>query len=212
MKKIIIFDFDGVIVQSEESRLNIFKKIISDNGVLISNNFLHKLVGKTGKSFIDKYLNNISQEVRDKILEDYKKEYLDQVDQFIKPIDITLDFIRNYKGSLKMAIATMNSKEMVECILKRFGILNSFHLLITRDDVLKHKPDPEIYIKTAKMFKVRPSECVVVKNMKIGAETAIDANMDCYILMNGFNNTFDFRDIDISGFISTNEDFQRYLV
>jgi beta-phosphoglucomutase-like phosphatase (HAD superfamily) len=111
-----------------------------------------------------------------------------------------------------MAIATMNNKEMVESTLQRFGVKNLFHLLITRDDVLKHKPDPEIYIKTAKRLKVKPSECVVVEDTKIGAEAAIGANMDCYILMNGFNNTFDFRNINISGFIYNNEDFQKYLI
>jgi len=212
MKKLIIFDFDGVIVQSEEPRLNIFKKIVNNNGVSISNNVLFKLVGKPGKNFVDEYLNNIGQEVRNKILEDYKKEYIDQIDRYVKPVDVTLSFIKNYKGNLKMAIATMNNKKMVEGILKRFGIKNLFDLLITRDDVLKHKPDPEIYIKTAKRFKVNPSECVVVEDTKIGAEAAIGAKMDCYILMNGFNNTFDFGDINISGFLSTNEDFQRYLV
>lgn len=212
MKKLIIFDFDGVIVQSEESRLKIFKKIIINNGILVSDDVLFRLVGKTGKSFIDEYLNNIGQEVRDKILVDYKREYLDQVDQFIKPVDVTLDFIKNYRGNLKMAIATMNNREMLESTLQRFGVKNLFHLLITRNDVLKHKPDPEIYIKTARRLKVKPSECIVVEDTKIGAEAAISANMDCYILMNGFNNTFDFRDINISGFISTKEDFQRCLV
>lgn len=212
MKKLIIFDFDGVIIQSEESRLKIFKKIIINNGILVSDDVLFRLVGKTGKSFIDEYLNNIGQEVRDKILVDYKREYLDQVDQFIKPVDVTLDFIKNYRGNLKMAIATMNNREMLESTLQRFGVKNLFHLLITRNDVLKHKPDPEIYIKTARRLKVKPSECVVIEDTKIGAEAAIGANMDCYILMNGFNNTFDFRDINISGFISTKEDFQRCLV
>jgi HAD superfamily hydrolase (TIGR01509 family) len=212
MKKLIIFDFDGVIVQSEESRLKIFKKIIINNGISVSDDVLFRLVGKTGKSFIDEYLNNTGQEVRDKILEDYKREYLDQVDRFIEPVDVTLDFIKNYRGNLKMAIATMNNREILESTLQRFGVKNLFHLLITRNDVLKHKPDPEIYIKTARRLKVKPSECIVVEDTKIGAEAAIGANMDCYILMNGFNNTFDFRDINISGFISTKEDFQRCLV
>lgn len=212
MKKLIIFDFDGVIVQSEESRLKIFKKIIINNGISVSDDVLFRLVGKTGKSFIDEYLNNTGQEVRDKILEDYKREYLDQVDRFIEPVDVTLDFMKNYRGNLKMAIATMNNREILESTLQRFGVKNLFHLLITRNDVLKHKPDPEIYIRTARRLKVKPSECIVVEDTKIGAEAAIGANMDCYILMNGFNNTSDFRDINISGFISTKEDFQKYLV
>lgn len=211
MKKLIIFDFDGVIVQSEELRLKIFKKIIDKNRVLISKEILFKLAGKAGKNFVDEYLNGVNQEVKYRILKDYQREYLDKIDEFIKPVKLTLNFIKNYDGNLKMAIATMNSKEMVECILCRFGIKNFFETLVTREDVLKHKPDPEIYVKTAKKVKVYPSECVVVEDTKIGAISAIAAKMDCYILLNGFNNNSDFSDVNISGFLSKMNDFKRYL-
>jgi HAD superfamily hydrolase (TIGR01549 family) len=211
MKKLLIFDFDGVIANSEEPRLKVFKQILNNNRINISKDILFNLIGIPGKNFIEENLKEIDQKLKNKILEEYKDNYLNKIDSFIKPVDITVNFIKNYKGNLKLAIATMSTQNLVDDILRQFKIKDFFEILVTRKDVLKHKPDPEIYIKTAKKIVINPSECVVVEDTKIGAKAAIAAKMDCYILINKFNKKSDFNDLKISGFINTESDFYKIL-
>ena len=81
------------------------------------------------------------------------------------------------------------------------GILDLFNLILTGDEVHSDKPNPEIYLKTAKKLNLNPEECVVVEDSPPGILAAKNANMKVIALQTPF---FDKKDLSNADIIITN--------
>lgn len=206
MAKAIIFDFDGVLVLSEKPRFQVVQQSASHNGVTITNEAIKKMVGRTTMSFLNDILQEREKPLIDKIIEDYEKEYKGNITKYVEPINTTVDFIRNYSGSFNFALASMSSRQVVEELTKHFGIYERFKSIICKEDITHHKPNPEIYLKSAQDLQLDPMECVVIEDTLVGAQSALNATMSCYIVLNGMNSKDEFMDIPVTGFISKKED------
>lgn len=209
MTKAIIFDFDGVLVLSEKPRFQVIQQSASNNGVTIIDEAIKKMVGRTTINFLNDVLQQSEKPLINKIIEDYEKEYKGNITKYVEPIDIAVEFIKNYTGSLTFALATLSSRKVIEELTKHFGIYEKFKSIICKEDVAHHKPDPEIYLKSAKELQIEPSECVVIEDTMVGVQSALNANMKCFVLLNGFNGRTEFADTPIAGFISSQEDLER---
>ncbi len=208
MTKAIIFDFDGVLVLSEKPRFQVIQQSASNNGVTITDEAIKKMVGRTTINFLNDVLQESEKPLIDKIIEEYEKEYKGNITKYVEPIETTVEFIKNYNGSLSFALASMSSRRVIEELTKYFGIYEKFKSIICKEDVAHHKPDPEIYLKSAEELQVEPSECVVIEDTMVGVQSALNANMSCFVLINGFNSKDEFTDTPIAGFISTQEDLK----
>lgn len=96
------------------------------------------------------------------------------------------DFLKSAatKG-IPMAIGTAAIPFNVDFVLDRLGIRAYFKALVTADDVLNSKPDPETFLSCARLLQVAPSECLVFEDAPKGAEAAASAGMDTVILTTG---------------------------
>lgn len=86
---------------------------------------------------------------------------------------------------IPMAIGTAAIPFNVDFVLDRLGIRAYFKALVTADDVLKSKPDPETFLSCARLLEVAPSDCLVFEDAPKGAEAAANAGMDAAILTTG---------------------------
>jgi putative hydrolase of the HAD superfamily len=206
MIKAIIFDFDGVLVLSEKPRFQVIQKSAANYNVAIPDESINKMVGRTTISFLNDVLAQNEKPLIDKIIEDYEKEYKGNITKYVQPIGTTVEFIKNYTGLLTFALASMSSRKVIEELTKHFGIYEKFKSIICKEDVTRHKPDPEIYLKSAEELHIEPSECAVIEDTMVGVQSALNANMKCFVLLNGFNRKDEFADAPIAGYISTQED------
>lgn len=209
MIKALIFDFDGVLVSSELARFQALQKYAKKNNVIISDDKIEKMVGRRSLIFLNEILNEKEKLSISKIIEDYEKGYKGDITKYVAPVSQTVEFIRNYNGSLTIALASMSTHQAIETILKHFGIYEKFKSIIAVDDVTNYKPHPEVYLKTADALGLLPTECIAIEDTTVGAVSAIAADMQCFILLNGFNNKEEFADLPIAGFISTQEDLEK---
>ncbi len=209
MIKAIIFDFDGVLVSSEYARFQALQRFAKNHNVIIGDDKIKKMVGRRSIAFLDEILNETEKLSLKNIIEDYETGYKGNITEYVAPIDLTVEFIRNYKGSKDIALASMSSRKAIEMILKHFNIYNKFKSITSVDDVTNYKPHPEVYRKAATALGMLPTECIAIEDTVIGAHSALAANMQCYILLNGFNNKEEFADLPIAGFITTQEDLEK---
>lgn len=119
---------------------------------------------------------------------------------------MTVNFIKEYNGQLEFALASMSSRRVIEELTKHFGIFPKFKVIISKDEVKNHKPDPEIYLDVAKKLNLLPDECIVIEDTIVGVQAVVNANIHCFVLLNGFNSKRDFGDIKVDGFIESKED------
>ncbi|NTU46884.1 HAD family phosphatase [Candidatus Roizmanbacteria bacterium] len=211
MLQAVIFDFDGVIVLSEQPRFQVIQKSAKIHGVIIEDQAIKQLLGRNTRNFLTDVLSPTQMSVREAIIADYEKEYKGNITKYVQPIGASIEFIKNYQGQIPFALASMSSRLVVERLLQHFDISTKFVSIICKEDVMNHKPDPEIYLKSAQRLSIAPSNCIVIEDTVVGIQAALNAGMQCFVLINGFNHQEEFTGIPVSGFIQTEKDFENLI-
>lgn len=211
MNKAIIFDFDGVLVLSERQRLKALQRIAARHEISIDDITVDQIVGKTTRDFFQEILPYTDHAKLDQIYHEFKTEFVANITDHVDPIPATIEFIREYEGKRKLAIASMSSHPKIEKVIKHFGIFKKITHIVGQDEVTHHKPNPEVYLRTAQDLDLLPHECIVIEDTALGAQAALNAQMTCYILLNGINKKEDFTNLPIEGFLHTKQDLEKIL-
>lgn len=206
----LIFDFDGVLVSSDVYRFNTVQPIAAKYGILLGEELIKPMRGKTTANMLQELIPE-SPDIINSIVNEYKKVQAENSTQFVAPIDFTVQFIRQYQGDLPIAVASMSSRETIARLTKYFGIFDKFSHITGREEVTKHKPDPEVYLKTAATLKVDPSSCMVFEDTVIGVQAALSANMNCSVVLNNLNDPSEFANLPIHSFVSSAQDLKNTL-
>ncbi|PKP58030.1 MAG: haloacid dehalogenase [Candidatus Altiarchaeales archaeon HGW-Altiarchaeales-1] len=192
--KAVIFDMDGVIVDSER-----YFPVLEKNWFL-------SLVGKwteegqaniTGRSASDIY-KVLKEQYGLKIAQNL---FLKQYDEIAKDVyenkcELTQNFLNvadNLREkNLKIALVSSSPYSWIEMMLKRFKIRNKFDVILSADELNgKGKPSPAIYLHSAKILNLNPENCIVIEDSKNGVVSAKSANMFCIGFRNGINENQD---------------------
>ncbi len=157
------------------------------------------------------YKDAIPMKMRNKIIEEFYQEYAQNTDKYISEVSSTVKFVKNYRGPVKLGLVSVSSKQEIQKILKFLGIASRFDFIISSDDVVNLKPDPEIYLTAAKLANLNPEACIAVEDSIIGVESAYRAGFKTYALLNGLNSKKDFDQSMIKGFITSEKDLYAVL-
>lgn len=175
----LIFDLDGTLVDSMPLHYDGWKKACDRFGAHIDPAFLKFHTGSPGwaiaAAIIEKSgLNGnvtVEQIMKVKLEEFYRVQHL------IKPIDPVADLVRKYYGKLPMAVGTGGHREAVERTLQVTGMRKYFDIVVTANDVDRHKPFPDTFLKCAELMKVNPKFIEVFEDGDLGIEAALSAGM-----------------------------------
>ena len=121
----------------------------------------------------------------DKLLEEKTKIHL-MLTPRIRLFNGALSLLKALRPLVKMALATMSNRRVIEKTLKEKRIQGYFDFVITADEVEKPKPDPEAFLKCAEAMRCRPEKCVVVEDSIFGVIAARKAGMKCIAIPSGF--------------------------
>jgi beta-phosphoglucomutase family hydrolase len=181
MKKAVIFDMDGVIAETEHVHIGAEKQTMLKYGIEISEDELHEYTGTTAKvmftSLIEKYKLNTTF---DRIFKEKEEILFRLLEEDVQPTKGVIDLLRKLKKmKIKLAVASSSHKRMIEYVLKKLKIIDLFDSIVGAEDIDRSKPDPEIFLISAKRLNVKPEECTVVEDSKLGVEAAKKAGMKC---------------------------------
>lgn len=185
MKKLesIIFDMDGVLVDSEPWHYDIESQLFNKLGLDVPEDVHLTYVGTAADHLYSdlKERYNLSMSVPELIEWDseYRLKIFREMDN-IKPNPGLIDLLEEIKRSgLKIGIATSSIYELVEIILEKCGINTYFDTITTTDQAGKSKPAPDVYLLAAKKLVVNPENCVVIEDSSHGINAAKSAGMFC---------------------------------
>ena len=181
MKKAVIFDMDGVIVESEDAHIEVEKQIMLKRGIRISNEELHKYTGSTARFMFAKLIEKYSLKDSVEDMENEKEEtLLKLVQNDMKPTKGVITLIKKLKKlKVKLGVASGSSRQSINCILGNLKIVKLFDAIVGAEDIQHSKPDPEIFLVAAQKLKVKPFDCVVIEDAYFGVEAAKQAGMKC---------------------------------
>lgn len=203
MAKALIFDFDGVIVLSEQARFRALQQLAARYGITIRGELFKSIVGRTTKDFFRLFLADLDTATVRKILDDLQREYRGTIVDHVTPVAATTTFIRTYGGPAQLAVASGSSTAVLETVLAHLGIAAKFACVTGKEHVARHKPDPEAYTRTARQLGCDVQDCVVIEDTVVGARAALNAGMAVYIFLNGVNNRDEFDGLPVAGFVET---------
>ena len=207
--KAIIFDLDGVLVNTAKYHYLAWKRLAQELSIEFSLQDNERLKGVSRMQSLDIILEigNTTLDYNTKIELAQKKNiwYVEYISE-LTPKDIlpgVIDFLESLKvDSIKIALGSASKNSML--ILDKLNLTNYFDAIIDGTKVSKAKPDPEVFLKGAEALNVLPSECIVFEDAQAGVEAAINAGMYCigigsknilkkaHLVLSGFSDmTFD---------------------
>jgi HAD superfamily hydrolase (TIGR01509 family) len=183
MKKFsaIIFDMDGVIVDSEPLHQKAFETLFEELGRKLDHGIVfHEYYGRSDgallRDFIGKHkLPNELEDLAARKLK-YFLGYLRERRPVFKELHALVpELAKRYK----LAVATSSTHHAADVVMEISGLGPHFNLIVAREDVRFPKPDPEVYFTTARKLGVRPSACCVIEDSIHGIQAAKMAGMTC---------------------------------
>ncbi len=196
MIKGVLFDMDGVLVDSEEFIRNASILMFKELGLETKPEDFFEFIG-AGE---DRFLGGVAKKYNFQFdLPAGKKRtyeiYLDLIKGNLGPLPGVFNFMKKCKKrNLKMALATSADRTKMDANLVEMGMTEeSFDAVVNGLDVEHKKPSPDIYIKAASMLGLHPSECLVVEDAVNGIEAAKSAGAKCLGI------TTSFSEDDLSG-------------
>jgi beta-phosphoglucomutase family hydrolase len=181
MIEAIIFDFDGVIADTVRAEFEAYRQAFQKYGVSLTYAEFLESRGGTSLELIDNILKRKKVRLNAMHINRTKQEIYKQLIPGIKPYTEIIGLIKRLKN-YKLAIATSGSSKNVVIMLQNFGIRDRFDAVIGGEHIKKGKPDPEVFLVTAKKLKVGPENCLVVEDSLVGLEAARKAGMECILL------------------------------
>jgi HAD superfamily hydrolase (TIGR01509 family) len=176
----IIFDFDGVIVNSHPIHIEAWKALFSAMGKAVGDEELFFVTeGAKREEILRRFLGDLTPEQIE--LYGAEKERLYQaraselklvcgVTEFLRQVDV---------AGVPIALATSGSRNRVERTLGAFGLLGRFHAIVTAEDVAKGKPDPALFNLAAQRLDVVADQILVCEDAVAGVYAARAAGMKC---------------------------------
>lgn len=181
--KAIIFDMDGVLVDSEPFHVEIEKSLFKRFRLNISDEEHTAYMGKATDVMWSEIIKNknLSLDVAEMVSVNYQESKkffssLSRIDPMPGVVDL-LDELKN-KG-VPMAVASSSDKEAIELIMDKSGLKKYFRHVVNSNRVGKSKPEPDIFLFTAQLLDVDPESCVVIEDSTNGIKAAKAANMYC---------------------------------
>jgi beta-phosphoglucomutase family hydrolase len=211
VKKAVIFDMDGVIVESEDAHIKAEKQIMLKRGIKISSDELHEYTGSTAHFMFTQLREK--HELKDSVeaLETEKEELLLKLIQNdANPVKGVITLIKRLKlKRVKLAVASGSSRQIINYLLKKLEIAAMFDAIVGAEDVQQSKPAPDIFLAAAKRLSVEPEECVVIEDAYLGVRAAKKAGMKCVAYKNPSSGNQDLSEADaiIYSFLELKTDY-----
>ena len=187
MLKAIIFDMDGVLVNSEPLHRKAYFNMFEEFNLNVSNRLYESFTGKSTSAICKELCEIFDLSISHEKLMLSKRKHFKTIfdnDPKFQMIDGALSLIKNYfYNNLTLILASSASMTNINRIFKKFDLDKFFKAKISGADLKESKPNPEIFIKAAKLSGFSKSECIVIEDSTNGIIAAKSAEIFCI----GFN-------------------------
>jgi HAD superfamily hydrolase (TIGR01509 family) len=178
----VIFDLDGVLIDSEPLHAKADNQLLIDSGIIAPDNYFDRFVGWTNKAMWEQIKKEYPLKpgydeltVRQMTL---KLNLLEQMN--FEPVSGIGELLEALKMKrIPMAIASSSPRAFIEAVIEKIGIKEYFTSWISGDEVERSKPEPDIFLKAAESLNVNPHECIVIEDSASGTVAAKRAGMKC---------------------------------
>lgn len=199
MLKAIIFDFDGVIADTEPLHLKAFQLTLKENGIELSDeDYFENYLAYDDKTLFKELLKDRNYEHNEAQISDFMNRKSEHFENVLKGNILVLEgvpeFISTISGKYPLAIGSGALRSEIIDILESGGLREHFEIIVSADEVINCKPDPQVFIETLRRLnnldsvseKISPQECLVIEDSTSGIKAAHSAGMKCLAITNSY--------------------------
>ena len=174
----VIFDMDGVIAHTNPHHTEAFKQFFDKYGVAYTiEEFEDHMYGKHNDYIMRYFFKRLLDDAEVKRLGEEKESLFREIyADHVAPIEGLLQFLDALKtAGYRVGVATSAPRANLDFIIDKLSIRMYMESVLSSEDVTAHKPDPQIYLKSANRLNVEPRNCIVFEDSHSGVSAARNA-------------------------------------
>ncbi|HDO1310174.1 HAD family hydrolase [Aeromonas veronii] len=180
-----IFDMDGTLVDSMPFHMDAWEVACSEFGVKFSREQLCEYGGIPTKKLVSMLIAQQDLSIdADAFVQRKVSIFLDNIDK-VKVFPEMLSLVERYHGKVAMGVGTGAPRDQAQYILRSVGLDKYMSVLVSADDVVNHKPNPDTFLKVAEMLDVLPEKSLVFEDTTVGIQAGKSAGMRTVMVNNG---------------------------
>ena len=182
----ILFDMDGVVVNSEPLHKQAFEDVFKHYDIkLTDDDFKMHFVGKTDERGLEGYSahSNLQLDTAE-FIEKKVKTYHKLASKSLVAYPGLVELVRELSNQVPLALVTGSLRTETDLVLNTLDIDDCFDIIVTADDVEEGKPSPEGYLRAVGLLSKDPEECVVIEDSPAGVSAANEAGIHCIAVTN----------------------------
>ncbi len=198
MKSTILWDNDGVLVDTEKYYLKANTLFLKDYGIEVTEELYNSISLRKGKSMLTMLADKGYSEKEILQLREKRDDiYLDLIMSNDVTIDGAGEVLASLHGKFNMGVVTTTKREYFEKVHDRTGFLGYFEFIVAREDYEKAKPNPDPYLLGISRSGNRPEECIAIEDTERGLNSALSAGIDCIVIPSALTKQNEFKDATI---------------
>jgi HAD superfamily hydrolase (TIGR01509 family) len=178
--KAVIFDMDGVLVDSMPYHAEAWKQALATVGINIDRKTIYEIEGSNHRQLVEIMFRRSGRiPAEDDIHELIRKkiEIFDKIEH-VKPFNGIQEILAALKNRYKLAVVSGSSRKTVDSLLNRY-FPDTFDVIIGGDDAGESKPSPVPYLKAVEKLGIPGKNCLVIENAPLGIRSAKSAGLRC---------------------------------
>jgi HAD superfamily hydrolase (TIGR01509 family) len=174
----VVFDLDGVLLQSEEVWDSVRERYVHERGGRYDGEVQRAMMGMSAPEW-SAYLHDeagvpdaadtINRDVVERMLEAYRRE--------LPLLPGATEAVRRVAVTFPLALASSSNREVFEAELELAGLANCFQATVSSEEVARGKPAPDVYLEAARRLDIAPERCAAVEDSHAGIRSAKSAGM-----------------------------------
>ena len=184
----VLFDWDGTLADTRKVILTSFQQALNTVHVQSDADYIERRIGIGAEQTFKEILQKAGKPFDDALIKrlmERKVQAEISLTGRVKLFPGAKELLQALQGKVKLALASMNNRPVIDHLLRTMEIENCFSAIVAVEDVEKFKPDPEIFLRAAAKLHLSPAECVVVEDSIFGVQASKTAGMACIAVLTG---------------------------
>jgi beta-phosphoglucomutase family hydrolase len=175
----LIFDCDGTLAHTMPLHWRAWSRTTRRHGIEFSEDRFYSLGGVPARHILKMLVTEQARPELDPLALAHEKEqaYLELLGE-VGPIASVVEIARAHRGRIPMGVATGGVRAHIPKVLAHLGILDWFDTVVTSEDVIRQKPEPDIFLEAARRLGVPADECRGFEDTDLGMQAIRSAGMD----------------------------------
>jgi HAD superfamily hydrolase (TIGR01509 family) len=174
----VVFDLDGVVVDSEQVWDDVREHLARERGGRWHEHAQADMMGMSSPEW-SAYMHDViglpesPQEINDEVV----RRMLERYATSLPLIDGAVDAIRRLAVKFELGVASSSNRPLIELVLERAGVAGLFAAVVSSEEVPRGKPAPDVYLEAARRLETPPDQCAAIEDSSNGIRAAHAAGM-----------------------------------